>query len=212
MQNPYETLGVDPSASADTIKRAYRKKAKRHHPDNPKGDRASFEQINRASLILLNPERRAKFDATGDAEEASPDNSQALAVSLIVGFIAAVVQQAAKEDSNPCRVDLVAFARENFRNRISDFEKQKVPIERAAKLMRTIEQKLKLSTGSKEHPMLRKALEAQARGLHEPLQRIEREIAVHKDALILLNGYVFDADKPAPVQTSPYPWVKASVF
>lgn len=64
--NPYETLGVDPAASPEAIKRAYRKKAKRHHPDSSTGNREKFEAINRASLILLNPERRAKFDATGD--------------------------------------------------------------------------------------------------------------------------------------------------
>jgi DnaJ-class molecular chaperone len=61
MQNPYQTLGVDRNATADEIKRAYRKLASQHHPDKG-GDKAKFQDIQVAYDILTNPQRRAAHD------------------------------------------------------------------------------------------------------------------------------------------------------
>jgi curved DNA-binding protein len=61
MQNPYQTLGVDKNATADEIKRAYRKLASQHHPDKG-GDKARFQDIQSAYDTLTDPNRRAMFD------------------------------------------------------------------------------------------------------------------------------------------------------
>ncbi len=65
MSDPYETLGVRRGDSEDTIRKAYRKLAKRHHPDlNPDKPDAieRFKAINAANQILSDPEQRARFD------------------------------------------------------------------------------------------------------------------------------------------------------
>lgn len=62
----YKILGVDKSASADEIKRAYRKKAHQHHPDKG-GDSAKFKEINEAYQTLGNSEKRAQYDRFGKA-------------------------------------------------------------------------------------------------------------------------------------------------
>jgi DnaJ-class molecular chaperone len=61
MPNPYQTLGVDRNASADEIKRAYRKLASQHHPDKG-GDTKTFQDIQTAYDTLANPDRRAAHD------------------------------------------------------------------------------------------------------------------------------------------------------
>ena len=61
MKNPYQTLGVDRDASADEIKRAYRKLASQHHPDKG-GDTALFQEIQTAYDTLSDPQKRAAFD------------------------------------------------------------------------------------------------------------------------------------------------------
>tara|TARA_R110002124_G_scaffold227889_2_gene393272 strand:- start:21765 stop:22676 length:912 start_codon:yes stop_codon:yes gene_type:complete len=64
----YKILGLDKSASAGDIKKAYRKLARKYHPDvNPNDPDAEkrFQQINEANEVLSNPEHRKKYDAYG---------------------------------------------------------------------------------------------------------------------------------------------------
>ena len=64
----YEVLGVSKSASADEIKKAYRKMAKKYHPDvNPdnKEAQAKFTEVNEAYEILSDPEKKSKYDTYG---------------------------------------------------------------------------------------------------------------------------------------------------
>jgi curved DNA-binding protein len=64
----YKILGLDKNASADDIKKAYRKLARKYHPDlNPNDKEANkkFQQINEANEVLGDPEKRKKYDQYG---------------------------------------------------------------------------------------------------------------------------------------------------
>src|ERR1700750_1853130 len=64
----YETLGIGKNASEDDIKKAYRKLARKHHPDLNPNDAAAnkkFQQINEANEVLSDPEKRKKYDKYG---------------------------------------------------------------------------------------------------------------------------------------------------
>lgn len=66
----YEVLGVDKSADTETIKKAYRKLAKKYHPDMNPGDanaKAKFEEASEAYAVLSDPEKRKKYDQFGHA-------------------------------------------------------------------------------------------------------------------------------------------------
>lgn len=66
----YEVLGVSRSASAEEVKRAYRRLAKQHHPDRNSGDAGAegrFKEVQQAYAILSDPKRRAQYDQTGHA-------------------------------------------------------------------------------------------------------------------------------------------------
>src|SRR5260370_9299510 len=64
----YETLGVSKTATEDEIRSAFRKLARKYHPDVAKDKKAAeekFKQINEAYEVLSDPEKRKKYDQLG---------------------------------------------------------------------------------------------------------------------------------------------------
>ncbi|MFZ4115453.1 MAG: DnaJ C-terminal domain-containing protein [Chthoniobacterales bacterium] len=86
----YETLGVSKSATADEIKSAFRKLARKHHPDLAKDKKtaeAKFKEINEAYEVLSDPENRKKYDAYGaNWSQASSGRSRGASGGMPGGF------------------------------------------------------------------------------------------------------------------------------
>jgi molecular chaperone DnaJ len=67
-ESPYDTLGVAKGASADEIKKAYRKLARRYHPDTNQGDKAAeerFKEVQAAYDVLSDADKRKAYDRFG---------------------------------------------------------------------------------------------------------------------------------------------------
>ena len=65
----YKVLGIEKNSDADQIKKAYRKLARKYHPDVNPGDKEAekkFKEINEANEVLSNPENRKKYDQYGE--------------------------------------------------------------------------------------------------------------------------------------------------
>jgi molecular chaperone DnaJ len=74
-QNYYETLGVEKSASAEDIKKAFRNKAFKYHPDKHAGDKKYediFKSINNAYSVLGDPEKKRMYDSGVDPNQNGP--------------------------------------------------------------------------------------------------------------------------------------------
>ena len=65
MADLYEVLDLDRGADLDAVKRAYRRKAREHHPDAG-GDEERFKEVTHAYEVLSDPQRRRRYDRTGD--------------------------------------------------------------------------------------------------------------------------------------------------
>lgn len=63
----YEVLGVGKNASADEIKKAFRRLAVQHHPDKEGGDETRFKELNEAYEVLKDPSKRQRYDQFGHA-------------------------------------------------------------------------------------------------------------------------------------------------
>jgi DnaJ-class molecular chaperone len=83
-RDPYEILGVSRTATADEIKKAYRKLAHRYHPDRNPGDKEAeekFKEVQNAYDILSDPAKRANYDRFG-----SPDGAKGSGFGGFSGF------------------------------------------------------------------------------------------------------------------------------
>src|SRR5688572_5362704 len=82
----YAVLGVPRDADFAAIRRAYRRLAKRYHPDTNPGDAAAaeaFARVQNAHAVLTDPQRRADYDRTGEYMEPGPDNTDVPALGII---------------------------------------------------------------------------------------------------------------------------------
>lgn len=76
-KNYYETLGVDKNATPDEIKSAYRKLAKKYHPDLNKDNPSAaekFKEVNEAYECLSDPTKKSNYDQFGSAEGVNPND------------------------------------------------------------------------------------------------------------------------------------------
>ena len=72
-QDYYAVLGVPRTASQNDIKKAFRKAARKHHPDTNTGDAEAerkFKAVNEANAVLSDPDKRALYDRLGKDWEA----------------------------------------------------------------------------------------------------------------------------------------------
>lgn len=87
----YEILGVDAKASKETIKKAYRRKAKQSHPDKG-GDALEFRDLAKAYRLLTDDAKRERYDRTG--EECDSEGVQrSEAVVLLAKMFTEVIQE-----------------------------------------------------------------------------------------------------------------------
>ena len=68
MREYYDILGVNENASADEIKKAYRKKAVETHPDKEGGSEESFKKVNEAYQVLSDPQKKSNYDRFGSGD------------------------------------------------------------------------------------------------------------------------------------------------
>lgn len=73
-QDYYEILGVDKSASAEEIKKAYRKLAHKYHPDKGEGNDTKFKEVNEAYQVLSDAKKRGEYDQFGQTFEQAQRN------------------------------------------------------------------------------------------------------------------------------------------
>jgi curved DNA-binding protein CbpA len=123
----YETLGVPRDATDGEISRAFRHKAKTCHPDVALPTDASgrqFERITLARDILSDPERRRRYDATGDISPDRADNAAAMAAQTALNAIEAALDKVGSEYGDERYEDLIAMALRSLEDQMADIRKQ----------------------------------------------------------------------------------------
>ncbi|HEX8885955.1 MAG TPA: J domain-containing protein [Noviherbaspirillum sp.] len=194
--NLYQTLGVNPTDNADVIKAAYRRLAQIYHPDKATGDKEAFQQIQEAHDVLMDPARRARYDATGSA--ARRDERQELVAELAKMIITAVAQCA-----NPDTVDPIDQVRGQIGLAKQQLQANRRTAERAIERTRTALKRLQFK-GQGENLvalMLQSTIknhEGQLAGMDEAEKRADAMAALLED-----YGYTVDP-------RTPFEWTRSS--
>jgi DnaJ-class molecular chaperone len=153
--NYYEVLGVDKTASADAIKKGYKRMAAKYHPDRQGGSSKAMVLVNKAHDTLSDPQKRAFYDLHGEDEpQRPPIETQAL--QLIYNIILQIADQvdddfnfvgALHENLSANRRN-IANSEPKLRSMLRKAERQKTKIRRKKKdsgenlLTRVFDQKI----------------------------------------------------------------------
>jgi curved DNA-binding protein CbpA len=178
----YEDLGVTKDASAAAIKKAYRRKAQRSHPDRQGGDAREFDKATQAYRVLSDARRRLEYDRTGQTSTQPEPSEEVIAMQMVAAVLISMIDQVDVAHS-----DLIGLLREHFRQQQSALSTNKRRLETAIKWRRKAIERIRRKTGGDN--LLAQFIESDIAngernlaGMAENASRIER-------ALVLIDEY-----------------------
>lgn len=195
--NPYETLGVPKDATIPEARKAYRKRAKKTHPDAG-GNAEAFAQASRAIAIIEDPERRHRYDQTGSADDEPVQSEWHAALSNIVPAISAAVMAWARDggaldiEGRDVFADLIRKAIAERHSQLAEIEVSK----RFSAKMRKLAKRTKRKDGAASQ--IARAFEGEAARSEARIADMNRSMEAIDKTLDLLRAHVFDAEKPKP--------------
>ena len=166
--DPYSALGVPRDADGDTIKRAFRKKAKASHPDLHGGSKEAFLPVQRAYDILSDADRRARYDQFGEDGELDIDKE---AAKTLVAIIKQVV-----EVSDVKRTDMMEMTKK-------------------LKLKIAHWQEASKRTKAKKNNFVLLAFDAEISNLKNTIKGVEWDLELSRAMLKHLKHYEYIVDK-----------------
>ncbi|MBN9020207.1 MAG: DnaJ domain-containing protein [Rhizobiales bacterium] len=186
----YVELGIEQSASAAEIDKAYRQRARKAHPDTG-GSSEAFHALSHAHAVLSDPERRKAYDETGYEGELISENIAARAMERIHELVASVLDSELPFEG----VDLVAAIRDTLVKQKAEIASGVKKLERQAKRAEALATRFKKGSGDN---FIRGLLERRAADTRQNAEKTRQEEAVFAKAIELLADYSFDHEKPAP--------------
>lgn len=192
MQDLYDLLGIPRNADIDTIKAAYRRKAKVLHPDVG-GSATDFELISLARRVLTDHHLREQYDRTGYADLNSEDTRQQQALTILTSLLQNVLTSVPRIDI----VDLVAAMRTNLADVIRQGHAALRTGEQKIERLQQVRDRITVKSGKPNR--LAALLDGQIRIEQGTKERCKEQIAVHELARDILDDYGYKTDQVQPL-------------
>lgn len=192
----YNDLGLKQDATPDAIKSAYRRRAKKMHPDAG-GKRADFDRLRHAYTVLGDPVRRLKYDCDG-TEDTNPTNDEVDALSMLHESLNGLIESLLAGGNDLTKIDLMTGLRNNYQANINRVEKEiaLAEINRAALL--AVAKRFKVKSGINR---MQKFVEEKARGIAMSVVAEQRNLATLQRARDMVADYKFEFDKSNGIWT-----------
>ena len=197
MPDLYGALGVDRSASAGDIRAAYRRQAKKAHPDAPGGSAEAFGKLGRAVAILSDPRRRAKYDTTGTVDE-GVDNSVGLALELAFTTVCTAMAHVEQSGRRIEQTDIVGLAVGTLKQSLAELNGKIADYKRESAKALALGKRFKAKRGKPNH--LAMMCEARARDIDRAADMLRKDVELRTAAIAILNDHTFAVDAPPPTQ------------
>lgn len=181
----YETLSVAKDATSDEIKKAYRRCAQATHPDKHGGDDAAFKAVKAAYEVLSDPERRRRYDETGDTGSV-PSVAQEAQARLLELFQEVISKE-------QFAGDIVEMMARSVNGIIEHNASQQRIAQRRIRILVHNRDRIKAKTGDNPYFML---VERQITGLQDVLKEIERDTMIAEELLRLIDNYEDEVPLP----------------
>lgn len=190
--NLYDSLDLDKSADQAAVKRAYRRKAKKAHPDAG-GSAEAFADLTRAYLVLSDPIKRSRYDHDGTIDDSPTQDPLADAKQLVAQFFLNVVTGAEANRADLFAIDLIQACRDALNNDIKQMRAQQAKF----KAQQALWEKLSARTRHKDpESFVHRALKHHAQGCARNVEEGDRQVRMREQALDLLKDYSFERDPP----------------
>lgn len=182
--NPYEVLGLDPLGiiTREDIEAAHRAKRSAAHPDHNGGNTEKMTELNTSRDILLNPERKRRYDQVGSTESGTPSIEE-LATNIIGSLFQSAVEQLEDDQYSRSKV-LTAVVGEISKGAAKAREAaEKWPsrIKRLDKLIKSIDC----------DPLLKKILEQRLLKLQRDTLEVNQQVELGNMMLKLMKSIKF---------------------
>ena len=192
----YRILGIRPNSSQETILKAYRRKAKRFHPDHNPGDTAAeaeFHEVQNAFEILSDPARRANYDATGNTSKPHGSLESDL-INILHPIMMQVIQEVANNPygSQLENVNVHDKMLQKMSQTIVVIEKNVQDIKKAHKNITIVKDRLTIDAS--EEDLLKLSLQSQLDNLDKSREGTKAELEKFKIAYAYLKKYKYRMD------------------
>lgn len=197
MTTHYEVLGVAPEATPAEIKAAYRRLAAENHPDRKQGDKEKMTDINRAYMILRDPEKRTRYDRTGQDDR--QDSIEHEAIELITDGFAAYLESG--EESDPLE-QMRDATRASIEKLCDSIERDKQRLARIARKVKFVRRK------KAGRDLFAQTVQYKKKNIQGEIESAERFLKVLDMALAMLDDYECDGPSyrqpPSPFGIPPH--------
>jgi len=194
----YEALGLEPGASSDEVKAAYRAKAKEHHPDAG-GNAEAFKEVQEAYEVLSDQDARRAYDEHG--AKGSPRAQREAEAMLVNAFVGIVAQC-----PDPENMDIIGGVREALQTALG--QQTRTSVDQGTAATRFMRAAARIAPPKKERPggdPVRVALCRSAEVARAAAEAAEQGAETTKLALSMLDSYKQSAPSRRAVE-SRYTW------
>ncbi|MCK5633015.1 J domain-containing protein [bacterium] len=183
MINLYKILEVKRSADKKAIKKAYRKMSKTHHPDVEGGDREKFDMLNKAYKILMDDDKRSRYD-NGENVENILKSKNKEEIELIGSILVNLMKS-----FNPETQDIIKQIDLSIDLNITKYEEQVAKLKQSIKKYKTFLKKLK---HKKKSNLLFQIANGQIIDKKQKLEVLQKKEVMFKKAKKLIKDYGYD--------------------